>query len=54
MVLKISYLQKIVYLCEICASGYSDESMANSCESFCKTHKSPSSQITRKAVVKPE
>jgi rubrerythrin len=54
LVLTISYLQKIVYVCEICGFGYADETTAKSCESYCKTHESPSPQTTRRAVLRPE
>src|SRR3990170_3420050 len=54
LVLAISYLQKTVYLCEICGFGYADEATANSCENFCREHKSCSLQIAKKAVVRPE
>jgi hypothetical protein len=54
LVLVISYLQKIVYLCEICGSGYADQATANSCENYCRTHKNCSPQMTKKAVLRPQ
>ena len=54
LVMQISYLGKRVFLCEICASGYTDEGTAIGCEGYCRTHKTCSPQITKKAVLKPE
>jgi rubrerythrin len=54
LVLKISYLQRTVYLCEICGFGYADDTTANSCEIYCRAHKSCSLQITKKAVLRPQ
>lgn len=54
VVLAISHLGKTVHLCEICGFGYADEASANSCENFCREHKSCSLQITKKAVLRPE
>jgi hypothetical protein len=54
MVMEISHLRRKVYLCEICASGYMDETTATGCEAYCRTHKTSSPQLTKKAVLKPE
>ena len=54
MVMQISYLGRKVYLCEICASGYSDQSTAAGCEGYCRTHTTCSPELRRRAVLKPE
>jgi hypothetical protein len=54
LVMQISYLGKRVYLCEICAHGYTDETTANDCESYCKIHGNPSAHITKRAALNPE
>jgi len=54
MVMQISYLGRRVYLCEICASGYSDQTTANSCESYCRTHTTCSRELKKRAILKPE
>jgi hypothetical protein len=54
VVMEISYIGKRVYLCEICASGYTEQTTASDCEEYCRAHKNSSMQITKKAVVRPE
>ena len=54
MVMEISYLGRKRYLCEICASGYVDQVTAVECEGYCRTHKTNSPVITKRAVLKPE
>jgi len=54
LVMEISYIGKRVFLCEICACGYKEQSMARDCEDYCRAHKNSSLQITKKAVLRPE
>jgi len=42
-----------VYQCEFCGFAYSELETAESCEEFCGTHGTCSSDITRYAVIRP-
>jgi hypothetical protein len=53
MVMEISYLGKKVFLCEVCGFGYVQQTTARGCEDYCRTHRSWSAAITKKAVLKP-
>ena len=39
-----------VYVCEECEFGYKDKEWAEKCEAWCRTHKSCSLEITKRAV----
>ena len=53
MVSRLFHKGRIVYLCEYCGYGYKDIETSESCESFCGTHSSCSSKITKLAVYTP-
>jgi hypothetical protein len=42
-----------VYQCEFCGFAYSELETAESCEEFCGTHGTCSSEITGYAVIRP-
>jgi hypothetical protein len=44
---------KPAYICSECGFGYADARLALLCEDFCNEHKSPSPEITKKAVMNP-
>ena len=44
---------KPAYICSECSFGYADARLALLCEDFCKEHKSPSPEITKKAIIRP-
>ena len=52
--MEISYIGKRVYLCEVCGFGYVEEITANGCEEYCRSHKSSSAQISKRAAVIPQ
>ena len=46
---------RTVFLCDICGLGYSERSIAQDCEDYCKAHPgSCSVEISQKAVYFPE
>jgi len=52
--MKISYLGKQVYLCEVCGFGYVEEITANDCEDYCRANKHSSAQISKRATLVPQ
>lgn len=45
---------KPVFVCAVCGSGYKDAETAIKCEVYCQENKSPSPEISKKAIHKHE